>query len=364
MSGSVTDKVVIIIPSLDPDEQLPIYVDKLQETGFSKIVVVNDGSKESLAGIFDDLDKKGVTVLKHEVNRGKGRGLKTAFSYVLEHYTKEEIAGVVTADADGQHSPADTLKVAAKLVETGEFILGSRDFSQENVPPKSRIGNRFTSGFFKLLYGKKVEDTQTGLRGIPYEFLDTCCNLKGERFEYEIVMLIEATYGKMQILEEKIETIYIDSNRATHFHPVKDSVRIIGIMAKSFLHYALNSLVASALEVVVFALLTKLVFFQLSVEASVFFGTVIARVISSVVNYAMNRKTVFGDTENPAKSIVRYYILCVGQMLCSSALVLLLFEGLHWDTTVLKVIADLILYMLCFQIQRKWVFQQKQAPRA
>lgn len=359
MNPSTINNVVLLIPSLNPDEHLPIYAKELLDAGFTKLIIVNDGSTEETAPIFDDLAKKeGITVLHHEINQGKGRALKTAFQYILEHYSSEEIAGVVTADADGQHGVADTIKVAQTLADTSAFVLGSRNFSQDNVPPKSRFGNNFTTGLFALLYGKKIMDTQTGLRGIPYDFLDTCCKLKGERFEYEIVMLIEAVHSGRNVIENEIETIYINSNRATHFRAVKDSAKIIGIMLKCFLAYILTSLLSSLIDIGCFALFTKVVFSGMAVETCIGLGTLFARVISSLFNYSMNRKAVFRDTSAAAKSLVRYYILCVAQMLCSYGLVVLVHTLLPWDTTLLKAIIDTILFLISYQIQRHWVFKK------
>lgn len=359
MNPSTIKNVVLIIPSLNPDENLPIYATKLLEAEFNKLIIVNDGSTKETESIFDDLEQKdGITVLRHEINKGKGRALKTAFSYILEHYSSKEIAGVVTADADGQHGVADTVKVAQTLVDTSAFVLGSRNFSQDNVPPKSRFGNNFTTGLFALLYGKKIMDTQTGLRGIPYDFLKTCCELKGERFEYEIVMLIEAVHSGRPVIEEEIETIYINSNRATHFRVVQDSVKIIGIMLKCFLAYILISMLSSLIDLGCFALFTKVIFSGMAIETCVGLGTLFARIISSLFNYGMNRKTVFRDTSAPTKSLVRYYILCIAQMLCSYGLVVLVHILLPWDTTLLKAIIDTLLFLISYQIQRHWVFKK------
>ena len=124
------------------------------------------------------------------MNQGKGRALKTAFSCLLNEYKPEEISGVVTVDADGQHSPEDPKRVAEALLEEEALILGTRNFSKD-TPFKSRYGNHITTAVFALLYGKKIRYTQTGLRGIPYGFLAECLRLEGERFEYEIKMLID-----------------------------------------------------------------------------------------------------------------------------------------------------------------------------
>ena len=350
------NRVVVLIPSLDPDGMLGKYVSGLKEEGFQKIVIVNDGSKIDNLEFFPE-EKDGVTILKHAVNQGKGRALKTGFHHVLNVYSSDEIAGVVTADADGQHSVEDTVKVAQELVEEKSFVLGTRDFNEEHVPFKSRNGNKITTNVFHLLFGKRIHDTQTGLRGIPYEYLKKCLTLKGERFEYEINMLIDAVRSDLKISEVLIQTIYFDSNRATHFSAVKDSARIYGVIFGEVIRFSISGLASAAIDVGVFAILTKLIFRGMSVTSATFAGTLIARVVSSLFNYSMN-KQIFQSEGSVKKSMMKYYILCACQLVASWLLVVLVFNHIQWDTTLIKVIIDTCLFFISYQIQRRWVFRE------
>lgn len=353
--------IAVVIPSLDPDEHMVEFVKQLMEVGFTRIVIVDDGSSPESQQYFEKVAgyKDNVTILKHAVNQGKGRALKTAFHYLLNTYGREELVGAVTADADGQHSPEDTKRVAERMKETGSFVLGTRDFGQEDVPFKSRNGNRITTQVFKLLYGEKISDTQTGLRGVPYDFIKNCLAMQGERFEYEIVMLIEAVRSKIDIAEEKIQTIYINSNRATHFHAVKDSARIYKVIFACFLKFSGSGLLSSVIDIGCFSFLTKLLFASLEPKIAIFLGTLLARLISSFINYSMNRTVVFKDGNRMGKSVVRYYILCAGQLLCSWLLVTAVFERVSWDTTIVKMIVDTLLFFISYQIQRVWVFRKE-----
>ena len=348
-------KVLVLIPSLDPDEMLGKYVSGLLESGFDKIVIVNDGSKEDTLAFFPVA--KNVSIIKHAVNQGKGRALKTGFHYVLNTYSMSEIVGVVTADADGQHSVEDTVKVALKLAEEGSFVLGTRNFNEEHVPFKSRNGNKITTNIFQLLFGKRIHDTQTGLRGIPYHYLEKCLKLSGERFEYEINMLIDVVRSKLPIEEILIKTIYFDSNRATHFSAVKDSIKIYSVILGEFIKFSVSGLLSSIIDIGVFAFVTKLLFKNLNVIGIVFAGTMIARVISSIFNFLMNRQ-VFQSKGIIGKSMLRYYILCVLQLILSWVLVVLVFNKIQWDTTVIKIIIDTCLFFVSYQIQRRWVFKE------
>ena len=194
------ESAVILIPSLEPDDRLPAYLRRLMAQGFTRAVIVDDGSSEKYQGIFSELaEMDGVTVLHHEVNRGKGCALKTGYAYIRDNIP--EASGVITADADGQHTVEDCWKLAQALTEDRRVLyLGSRDFDLPHVPPKSRFGNKTTSLVFKLFYGTWLPDTQTGLRAFKREDLQFMIDVPGERFEYDMQMLIACARAKMDMV--------------------------------------------------------------------------------------------------------------------------------------------------------------------
>ena len=193
----------VLIPSLDPDEKLPKYVEELIKAQYGLILVIDDGSGPEYQPIFERIASwPGCHVLHHEVNRGKGAALRTGFAYILE---QTKLEGVITADSDGQHTVADTAKLAERLDGSrAELLLGSRDFSRRSkqVPPKSRFGNRLTSGIFALLYSHWLPDTQTGLRGMSRAMLRDCLEITGDRFEYEMNQLILRPRGGQEQASE------------------------------------------------------------------------------------------------------------------------------------------------------------------
>lgn len=352
---------VILIPSLDPYEKTVELISELISVGIEKIIVVNDGSKKDSQQYFDKIGKNPeCIILNHAVNLGKGRAIKTGLNYFLNTFSREEMSGIVTADADGQHSAEDIVKVAFRLTHEKEsLILGTRDFNEEIVPFKSKNGNKITTAVFRLLYSKKINDTQTGLRGIPYEFTKTCLKLPGERFEYEINMLIKAVQEKINIVEEKIQTIYFNSNRATHFDTVKDSARIYRILFGCFFRFSFIGLTSYLFDIGLFALFSKLFFFNLNAASCIFLATVIARIFSSLFNFVSNKCAVFRNKCKFGKTIVKYYVLCVLQALTSWILVTAIFGKIGIDTTIIKSIVDLLLFFISFQIQRRWVFAKE-----
>ena len=225
-------EVAIVLPSLDPDEKFSRVVDGLVESGFEHIVIVDDGSDAAHQSWFDKAAAyPQCTVLHHGVNKGKGRALKTAFRHVLEQLP--ELKGVITIDGDGQHLTGDILACGRRMLAEGDkVVLGCRDFDLPGVPPRSVAGNKTTSRMFRLFYGIKLSDTQTGLRAIPRAFLERFCAIEGERFEYETNMLLQMKHAGIRFLEQPIETVYDPEDYSSHYNAVKDSWKIFKIMFK------------------------------------------------------------------------------------------------------------------------------------
>ena len=354
---------MIVIPALNPGSGLIEYVDRLRAYGYTHILVVDDGSRDDCRYIFDEIGSKdGCEILRHDANMGKGRALKDAMIWFLDRYSTSDGSaplGMITVDSDGQHIVEDVNKVAeAMKAEPGSLILGARDFNTDNVPSKSRFGNKCTIVALKLFIGGDIHDTQTGLRGIPACMIERFSNLSGERFEYETVMLIDAIHSGDRITEVPIETVYINDNSETHFNPIKDSIRIYRVILGTFFKYMLSSLssfvVDYGLFCGLFALLSKSSF---SESRSIWLATVIARICSSLFNYTINKKVVFKSNRGPV-TLIMYYCLCVVQMIASAALVNLLNMAHFIPVQVSKIIVDTLLFLISFRIQKSIIFKQ------
>lgn len=221
-------KIVPIIPALNPDEKLIKLVNELKDD-YKDIIIVNDGSESD--EIFNKLKEvKGCTILTHEVNKGKGEGLKTAFRYYLENLSKE-YRGVVCLDADGQHLVSDAIKMSELVLKEDKFVLGTRLFNTKSTPLRNKTGNRITSRVFKWLYKVYIKDTQTGLRAFPNRLIKKIIDVDGSRFEYELNVLIKLVKMKEEIIQHDIKTVYLkDSNKKSHYRVFKDSYQVYKIL--------------------------------------------------------------------------------------------------------------------------------------
>ncbi len=365
----------VLIPSLSPDEKLPAYVKELLAADFGLILVVDDGSAPEYQPIFSEIARwDRCTVTHHPVNRGKGAALRTGFAYIKE---QTALRGVITADSDGQHTVPDTLKLTAELGKKEEVLLGSRDFSRNNpnVPPKSRFGNRLTSAVFRLLYGHWLPDTQTGLRAFDRGLIDFMLSVTGDRFEYEMNMLIQCSAKKIPMRPITIETIYHEENKGTHFHPIRDSWRIYKLLLGSFFKFMSTSIICMLVDVALFSLLKHWGFLaelelntpwlralSRSVEP-VLLATVIARVCSATLNFLLNKNMVFKIKECRG-AVWRYIVLCASVMLVSGTIVSALHALTGINSTVIKLFVDFLLFFVNYRVQRAWVFPQKNADQA
>ena len=354
-------KISVVLPSLDPDEKLQCVVDGLLEYGFTDIILVNDGSKPENLHYFTELADAHpeITLLHHEKNQGKGAALKTAFAWFLEN--RPEAVGVVTVDGDNQHHSADTKDCCLRMMETGKVVLGCRDFTLDHVPARSRFGNHTTSLVFKLFCGMTLSDTQTGLRAVPREAVEVFVHVPGDRFEYETNMLLSMKENGIAYEEVKIRTVYIEENKSSHFHAIKDSWRIYKLILKHFFRYTLSSLLCAGVDTAMFSLFDHLLL-SVSVAVHDTVPYILARVISSLLNFFLNQKLVFGAKGSTGKAMLRYYALAIPQlavqMLLTNGVFLLLHvsENAGGLRTLWYVIVMAVLYFLSYTIQQRWVF--------
>lgn len=351
-------RYTVVIPSLNPDEKLAATVNSLLRLGFSDIILVNDGSKPECVPYFPDSHPE-CTLLTHPVNRGKGAALKTAFQYFLD--SGRSSIGVITVDGDGQHRAEDVLRCAGEMEKNGSVVLGVRNFDRADVPWRSRTGNKITSLVFRLFCGLKISDTQTGLRAIPAKYLAQMLSIDGERYEYETNMLLQMKSLGVPCSEVSIETVYIEGNQTSHFRPFRDSLRIYSLILK----FISSSLLASVVDLSLFFILSLFLPGVLGTISDAV-CTVIARIVSSAVNFTVNKTKVFRSDTSLKTSCIRYYILAAGVLLLSSGAISGISLLFHWADgrfallkTLCKLVIDTILFLFSFRVQREWVFQTK-----
>lgn len=345
----------MLIPAYEPDLRLVQLVRDLRSAlPHARVLVVDDGSGPAYDGVFEVAADAGAHVNRTAVNAGKGVALKRGFAWASEHAPHEVI---VCADCDGQHTPADIARVAARVKPgTRSMVLGGRLFTSTPgapVPLRSRFGNTVTRWLFRAVSGTRVNDTQTGLRAYPADVVGWLQSVPGDRFEYEFNLLLRARGAGVSIDEIPIETIYLDANESSHFRPVVDSLRIYAPM----LRFAASSLAGYAVDVAVLVLLTRL-------GTPLVPAVVGARLVSAAVNFALNRDLVFHHAGPTGRAAVGYAALAGVLLGVNAGLMTLLVTGWGVPLLVAKVAVEALLFTVSYVAQNRLVFADAGAEPA
>jgi len=308
----------------------------------SYIVVVDDGNGSDYEAIFQSVQQvPDTSLLTNAVNLGKGAALKHGMNYILVNYPA--CTGVVTADADGQHSAADILKIAAELKEKPDnVIFGARQFGLD-VPLRSRFGNLISRYLYRFFIGLSLSDTQTGLRGIPRSLMTRCLSIRANRYEFETEQLIIIKSAGMPVREIPIQTIYIDDNRTSHFRPLLDSAQIYFVL----LRYVGSSLITEAVDLVVFATI-------MAWSDDLLLSNTVGRLVAIWAQFTLLQKFVFRLRGN-AKMFAAYLGLVVVSGIVSTAMQIQLANLVPFPVAA-KIIAEVSVFLFNFLFLRDLVF--------
>ena len=219
IQGNEGKQIVILLPSYNPDDKLVACVNSLLDAGFKEIIVVDDGSKEECQKYFDEVSGN-VHLVRHAVNQGKGRALKTGLNFAKLNY-KDNLLGIIAADGDGQHPVSAILDCKYAMIK---------------YPDKLILGVRRFFGITHI----KFSDTQCGLRGFSVGIINDMIATHGERFEYENIMLIDVRKKNIDFVEVPMDAVYIEDNQTSHFNKITDSV----IIYRNILKFALFPIIA------------------------------------------------------------------------------------------------------------------------
>lgn len=337
-------KYIALIPAYEPDELLFQLLDRLSDAGFG-IVVVDDGSGPDYKYIFDEAAAR-ADILTHQINQGKGQALKTGLAYIRDHYGSDSV--IVTVDADGQHTPEDAMMLCEIAEEHPDtLVLGSRKL-KDNVPLRSRFGNTATRMIYRLTTGLKVHDTQTGLRAFSMDLVPDMLRIQGDRYEYEMNVLLECARDRVPILEKEIETIYLDNNAASHFDTIRDSYRVY----REILRFSAASFAGFTVDYVMYSALLLL-------TGNLLASNIGARAVSATVNYTLNRKFVFRSKNGILQSAASYFALA-GIILVGNTTVLnFLVNDRGIGRMSAKLMTEILFFMFSWLMQRLFVFRNR-----
>ena len=217
----------VLIPSYNAEGTLKGVLEGVKRSHLD-IIVVDDGSTDSTARIAWET---GVTLIRHSENRGKGRALRTGFTYVMEHGYE----AVITLDADGQHDAAEIPQfVELYRKENADIIIGSRAAQFNEMDWPRRFWNRLGARGVSRLTGTLVSDSQSGYRLIRTEVLRDV-ELITATYETEMELLIKACKKGYGVVNIPITGHAISDRSMSHFRPVVDTFKICMLYLRSLL---------------------------------------------------------------------------------------------------------------------------------
>ncbi len=338
-----------MIPAYQPTLILLELLKEFHNAG-CHILIVDDGSSKDYAALFAAAEPY-ATVLSYEENRGKGFALKFGLTAIYKEFGED--CTVVTVDADGQHRVSDALQLLAEAEQNPEsLILGSRKIEKQ-TPAKSKLGNTLTRAVYQLSTKTKVYDTQTGLRAFSGRMIPTLLEIPGDRYEYEMNMLLTLANEHIPMVELPVETVYLNNNSGSHFHPVRDSYRIY----KEILKFSASSFVSFLVDYAIFSLLA---FFAGESVLFLSAANIGARVVSSTVNYNLNRKLVFKSKVGKVKSALQYFLLAAMILAGNTLLLDFLAVTLGWNRWLAKLLCELFFFALSWTVQRFIIFKKEE----
>jgi len=217
-------ELLIAIPCYQGERTVGEVVRGARASGLP-VVVVDDGSADRSSQVAEEA---GALVLRHPANQGKGAALQTAFGYA----TRAGFRALLSMDADGQHDPGEIERLVAAHRETPRaVVVGVRSFAPEDMPRRSRIGNTISTWWISKFAGRAFADTQSGFRVYP-RALFAAAPLRSTRFETETELLLVAAKMGLPLVEVPITTLY-GPDRVTHFHGLRDTLRVIRLVIGS-----------------------------------------------------------------------------------------------------------------------------------
>lgn len=340
----------VLIPAYKPGPDFPGLVAELVRLGVDRIYVVDDGSGVWFRARFDEAGAHPqVRILRHAINLGKGAALKTGINAILCDFP--DIAVVVTADADGQHAPEDIVAVAqTACANSGALVLGSRVFSPD-VPWRSKIGNNSTKIVLRIVAGQKLSDTQTGLRAIPGHLLPDLLKIPSQGYEFELDMLLLSRNRRLRILERPIRTIYLDGNASSHFNPLLDSMRIYFVL----LRFAMISMCTAVLDNLLFIAIY-------SYTGSKGLSQIAGRVGAMAFNFTSVKRMVFNSRGRVMREFLEYAALVAASGTLSYLMIVLFTSRFGIGVLQSKLLAEGILFLANFLVQRDIIFTGGQTP--
>ena len=336
-------KEIIVIPSYEPDNRLIELIKTIDLKQYT-VIVVDDGSGEKYHHFYEQLDKH-VHLISYNRNRGKGYALKKAFNYIKENIKEEYV--VVTMDSDGQHIISDAKKLLTYAKKNPyTYVLGMRK-RDGKTPLRSRIGNSLTMFCYRFVTGKKVYDTQTGLRAFSNKLMDFLLGVSGNRFEYEMKCLLEIPKSDILIHEIEINTIYYEKNKGSHFKVIRDSYLIY----KDFFKVSLAFIICLIYDYLMFI-------FIFLITRNILYSNIISGMTSLICYGILNWENIVQSERDCTRLFIKYFPLAIIVLFFNTFVLNIFVNNFLINNYVAKIIVNIIFVSFYYLIHRSIIYKK------
>jgi glycosyltransferase involved in cell wall biosynthesis len=216
--------VCVVVPVYNHEHAIGTVVSRLREQGLP-VILVDDGCSPSCARVLDQLSElPEVTLLRHEVNRGKGVAVITGFRGAA----KLGFTHAIQVDADGQHTLSDARRFVEAAREAPDAVICGRPVFDASIPKARYYGRYLTHGMVWLqTLSFDIIDSMCGFRLYPLATTLALADSQhiGPRmdFDSEIIVRLHWRQVPMRWIDTRV-SYPIDG--VSHFRMFLDNVRM------------------------------------------------------------------------------------------------------------------------------------------
>lgn len=218
------DDIVVVVPTYNNPLTIAHVANDVLSHGYS-LIIVDDGSQIPVSSLVSAHEK--LTILRHEVNQGKGEAIITG----AKEAQKRGFSYFISLDGDGQHLASQIENICSACDGDDQIIIGARNFEINNVPNGSKFGRWFSNFWACWDTEQTITDSLSGFRLYPTSILDLI--IKTKRFDWEMEVLVKHAWKGRLIKEVSIECYYpTPEERVSHFKKFWDTAAIVMVHVK------------------------------------------------------------------------------------------------------------------------------------
>lgn len=333
----MNSEMVILMPVYNPDERIVNYVKKLKENNY-QVVLINDGSKSEYHSLFEKMvhDCK---IISYPFFKGKGYAIKKGIHYIKEHLHDKKGIIILENEYDLMHI---------------NHIRTLINKNSQKMCVVHHKGKRFLTKLFSMIYNQKFIDVDSELFAFSMNYIDQMMVV--DENCYEVQSLIQSVQNNQEIEEIQLE------NKQQPFHLKNKTIQIMYVIFLHLIRFISSSIISSVIDVLLaWILLDVLKLWMTSDFWRIALSSLIARILSTIVNYVINKKYVFKGKNNSKQTAIRFLVLTVVITVLSTLFVYAA-SSLHiMSEKLAKPVGDLLLFLLSYSAQTKWVFKNNES---